>query len=144
VGRRGFAAVGSSIRDADLILGTTLIDVKFTAYPEEKLLEWLRQIVGYALLTGDRSVNRAGAASRGHHYRWTRRRGQGALAPLFFAAEAADSVTDVAQNPHGLRVQRQYGLPGSADFLGDRRCAEHCARPRPSTRPSTHVGPPLK
>lgn len=45
---------------ADLILGTTLIDIKFTAYPEEKLLEWLRQTVGYALLTGDRRVDRVG------------------------------------------------------------------------------------
>lgn len=32
-----------------------------------------------------------------------------ALAALLFFAGAADSVTDVAQNAHGLRVQRRYG-----------------------------------
>ncbi|SDL17525.1 Fucose permease [Glycomyces sambucus] len=32
-----------------------------------------------------------------------------AVAVLLFAAGAADSVTDVAQNAHGLRVQRRYG-----------------------------------
>jgi len=32
-----------------------------------------------------------------------------ALAALLFLAGAVDSVTDVAQNAHGLRVQRRYG-----------------------------------
>ncbi|MEV0646252.1 MFS transporter [Phytomonospora sp. NPDC050363] len=32
-----------------------------------------------------------------------------ALAALLFLAGATDSVTDVAQNAHGLRVQRRYG-----------------------------------
>ncbi|MFC4334640.1 hypothetical protein [Salininema proteolyticum] len=45
---------------ADLILGSTLIDIKYTAQPEAKLGEWLLQIVAYALMVPDRQISQIG------------------------------------------------------------------------------------
>ncbi|WP_199043380.1 hypothetical protein [Glycomyces salinus] len=45
---------------ADLILGSTLVDIKCTIEPEPKLREWLLQTLAYALLTGHRPITRVG------------------------------------------------------------------------------------
>lgn len=45
---------------ADLILGSTLIDIKCTIEPEPKLREWLLQTLAYALLTGHRPITHVG------------------------------------------------------------------------------------
>lgn len=45
---------------ADLVLGSTMIDIKCSVDPEPKLAEWLRQVVAYALLVRNRSVHRVG------------------------------------------------------------------------------------
>jgi hypothetical protein len=45
---------------ADLLLGSTVIDIKCSIDPVPKLTEWLRQVVAYALLVPDRSVHRVG------------------------------------------------------------------------------------
>jgi hypothetical protein len=45
---------------ADLLLGSTMIDIKCSTDPGPKLTEWLRQVVAYALLVRDRSVHRVG------------------------------------------------------------------------------------
>lgn len=45
---------------ADLLLGSTMIDIKCSTDPSPKLTEWLPQVVAYALLARDRSVHRVG------------------------------------------------------------------------------------
>jgi hypothetical protein len=45
---------------ADLLIGSTMIDIKCSIDPAPKFGEWLRQVVAYALLVQDRPAHRVG------------------------------------------------------------------------------------